>query len=146
MTLMKKWLAKAFNTSVLEKNRMAWVDYLRGIAIILVVYRHALLGIERSNVYVPTALVNANMIFYSFRMPLFFILSGIFINGSIARTTTGPLIYTKLENLLYPYLLWSFIQVTLKIALRGSTNADRGFIDYTYILYQPRNMDQLWYL
>ena len=87
-----------------------------------------------------------NSIFTLFRMPLFFILSGVFISGSIARRTTGQLIYTKFENLLYPYLLWSFIQVTLQIALRGSTNADRGFIDYTYILYQPRNMDQLWYL
>jgi fucose 4-O-acetylase-like acetyltransferase len=142
----RSWVAKAFNTSILQKSRLAWVDYLKGIAILLVVYRHVLIGIQLSGITIPATLVNANMVFYSFRMPLFFILSGIFIGGSLARRTTGQLIFTKFENLLYPYLVWSFIQVTLQIALRGSTNADRGFIDYTYILYQPRNMDQLWYL
>ncbi len=140
------WVATAFNTSILQKSRMAWVDYLKGIAILLVVYRHVLIGIQLSGISIPTPLVNANMIFYSFRMPLFFILSGIFISGSLARRTTGQLIYTKFENLLYPYLLWSFIQVTLQIVFSGSTNASRGFSDYALILYQPRNMDQLWYL
>ena len=36
----KNWLAKAFNTSLLQKSRLPWVDYLKGIAILLVVYRH----------------------------------------------------------------------------------------------------------
>jgi uncharacterized membrane protein YcfT len=74
------WISKAFNLPALKKSRLHWVDYLKGIAIILVVYRHSLLGIERSGAYVPHYLVNANMIFYSFRMPLFFILSGIFVS------------------------------------------------------------------
>jgi peptidoglycan/LPS O-acetylase OafA/YrhL len=46
-------LVRAFNTPILQKKRLEWVDYLRGIAIVLVVYRHALLGIERSHVVVP---------------------------------------------------------------------------------------------
>ena len=143
---MKEFFAKAFNLSILEKNRMAWVDYLRGIAIILVVYRHVLIGLQRSNLDVPSALVTANMIFFSFRMPLFFILSGIFINGSIARRPLKQLVWIKFENLLYPYLVWSFIQVTLQIILSRYTNSDRTLIDYTYILYQPRGLDQFWYL
>jgi fucose 4-O-acetylase-like acetyltransferase len=142
----KSWIAKAFNTAVLEKSRMAWVDYLRGIAIILVVYRHALIGIQRGSIPVPDALVNANMIFYSFRMPLFFILSGIFVNGSIGRKPFNKLLYSKFENLLYPYIIWSFIQVSLQIFLSHYTNAERTFKDYTYILYQPKALDQFWYL
>ena len=143
---MKEFFAKAFNLSILEKKRMAWVDYLRGLAIILVVYRHILIGLQRSNLDVPSALVTANMIFFSFRMPLFFILSGIFINGSIARRPLKQLIWIKFENLLYPYLVWSFIQVTLQIFLNKYTNSDRTFWDYTYIFYQPRGLDQFWYL
>lgn len=142
----KKLLNKAFNTSILEKKRMAWVDYLRGIAILLVVYRHVLLGLQRADMEIPVALVNANMIFFSFRMPLFFILSGIFINGSIARRPFKKLVYIKFENLLYPYLVWSFIQVTLQIVLSKYSNSDRTLRDYTYILYQPRGLDQFWYL
>lgn len=125
---------------------MAWVDYLRGIAIILVVYRHSLIGIQRGNITVPDALVTANMIFYSFRMPLFFILSGIFISGSIARKPFKKLLYSKFELLLYPYLIWSTIQITLQILLSHYTNSDRTIKDYTYILYQPQALDQFWYL
>src|SRR5579872_1534646 len=143
---MKSILSKAFNVPVLAKSRWYWVDYLRGIAILLVAYRHALLGIEFSHVAVPEGLERANMIFYSFRMPLFFILSGVFIGGSMAKRTVKQLIGIKFENLLYPYLIWSFIQITLQILLSGSTNSQRTWIDYTYILYQPRDVDQFWYL
>jgi fucose 4-O-acetylase-like acetyltransferase len=143
---MQIWFSKAFNLPVLKENRWPWVDYLRGIAIILVVYRHVLIGIERSGISIPVSLVDANMIFFSFRMPLFFILSGIFINSSIAKRTIKQLIFIKFENLLYPYLIWSFLQITVQILFSNFTNANRSLIDYTYILYQPRNLDQFWYL
>jgi len=142
----RSWCSRAFNLPVLAKSRWHWVDYLRGIAILLVVYRHALLGIQYSHIHIPEALERANMIFFSFRMPLFFILSGIFIGGSMAKRSMKQLIGIKFENLVYPYLIWSFIQITLQILLSGSTNSQRSLIDYTYILYQPRDLDQFWYL
>lgn len=122
------------------------MDYLKGIAIILVVYRHVLIGIQRSGMIIPDYMVKANMIFYSFRMPLFFILSGIFINASMTKRPLGKLVFIKFENLLYPYLIWTFLQVSLQILFSHYTNSNRGLIDYTYILYQPRNLDQFWYL
>jgi fucose 4-O-acetylase-like acetyltransferase len=142
----QNWLSRAFNLPLLQKSRMQWVDYLKGIAIILVVYRHVLIGIQRGGVYVPAGLVNANMIFYSFRMPLFFILSGIFIGGSLAKRNFRQLAWLKFENLLWPYFVWAFIQISLQILLVRFTNSDRGLKDYLYILYQPRNLDQFWYL
>lgn len=151
-----RFFARAFNTPILKKNRLAWVDYLKGIAIILVVYRHVLIGIQRyaagahqhgiPQPDVPNWLEQANMVFFSFRMPLFFILSGIFISGSLAKRTLGKIIGQKFENLLYPYFIWVFLQVSLQIALGSNTNSNRTLIDYTYILYQPRALDQFWYL
>ena len=137
---------KAFNLSVLEKDRMPWIDYLKGIAIILVVYRHVLIGIDRTDVYVPSVLISGDQIFYSFRMPLLFILSGIFINSSIAKRGFSSLVRFKFDNLLYPYLIWAFLHVSLQIITSNVTNANRGFSDYIYILYHPRNLDQFWYL
>lgn len=131
---------------MLEKSRMQWVDYLRGIAIVLVVYRHVLLGIQDSGIATPRGLETANMIFFSFRMPLFFILSGIFISGSLKKRTVKQFVTDKFEGLLYPYFIWVFIQITLQIILSKYTNASRSFIDYTYILYQPAKLDQFWYL
>lgn len=151
-----KLFSKAFNLPLLQKSRWPWVDYLKGIAIVLVVYRHVLIGIQRSvaaaqaqgaNIPdVPAWLEKANMIFFSFRMPLFFILSGIFISGSLAKRTLRQVIAIKFENLLYPYFVWVFLQVTLQILIGANTNSNRTLIDYTYILYQPRALDQFWYL
>jgi fucose 4-O-acetylase-like acetyltransferase len=143
---LKQFFSKAFNLVVLEKSRMPWVDYLRGIAIVLVVYRHVLIGIERTGRSIPVLLEQANMIFFSFRMPLFFILSGLFISSSIAKRAIKKLVAIKFENLLYPYLVWAFLQTTLQIVLSNYTNAERTLEDYTYILYQPRGLDQFWYL
>jgi fucose 4-O-acetylase-like acetyltransferase len=142
----RKLIEKAFNLPSLQESRWKWVDYMKGIAILLVVYRHVLIGIQRSGLVVPDWLVKANMTFYSFRMPLFFILSGLFISGSLAKRTTSRLLYIKFEHLIYPYLVWCFIQVSLQIVMGGSTNSNRGLIDYLYILYQPRKLDQFWYL
>ena len=84
---LRDWFAGAFNTAILQKSRMAWIDYLRGIAIVLVVYRHVLLGLQNSGMAPPSGFLDANIMFFSFRMPLFFILSGIFITGSLAKKT-----------------------------------------------------------
>jgi len=142
----KNWVNEALNLSILKKNRLQWVDYLRGIAIILVVYHHVRVGIERSHITVPAALVNANMIFYSFRMPLFFMLSGIFISRSLQKKSAGQIAGIKFEKLLYPYFIWAFIQISLQLLFGHFTNTTRGLIDYTYIFYQPRYLDQFWYL
>jgi len=142
----RNWLSKAFNLEILQQQRLRWVDYLRGIAIVLIVYRHVLIGIQRGLIEVPDVLVQANMIFYSFRMPLFFILSGLFITRSLQKWTLRRLGWIKFEALLYPYLVWSTIQITMQISLSGITNSDRSLVDYTHIFYQPRSLDQFWYL
>jgi fucose 4-O-acetylase-like acetyltransferase len=94
----------------------------------------------------PTAWLNANIMFFSFRMPLFFILSGIFISGSLAKKTLGKIIYSKFELLLYPYLIWAAIQITIQIFASQWANAHRTPKDYLYIFYQPKDLDQFWYL
>lgn len=140
------WLAKAFNSSILEKKRAIWVDYLRGLVIILVVYHHTFLGMERSGMNVPKSVGDANMVFYSFRMPLFFIVSGIFTSLSLNSKSIKKIVWGKFNLLLYPYLIWSFLQISLQIALSQYTNSDRNPYDYLYILYQPKHLDQFWYL
>jgi fucose 4-O-acetylase-like acetyltransferase len=143
---MHKWLAKAFDTAALQEKRWTWVDYLRGIAIILVVYRHMLLGMEHGDLFIPPAILTADIGFFSFCMPLFFILSGVFISGSIRRRSVKELIYNRFETLLYPYFIWAFLQVSIQILLSRYTNTGRTIHDYIYILYHPHLLDQFWYL
>jgi fucose 4-O-acetylase-like acetyltransferase len=146
ISVINRWSNLALNLSILQNKRLQWVDYLRGIAIILVVYHHVRIGIERSHIIVPASLINANMIFYSFRMPLFFMLSGIFAHRSLQKKSAGQVAGIKFEKLLYPYFIWAFIQISLQLLFIQFTNTSRGLIDYTYIFYNPRNLDQFWYL
>jgi fucose 4-O-acetylase-like acetyltransferase len=129
-----------------NKPRLDWVDYAKGIAIILVVYRHILIGIQRSGIEVSVWLRNANEIVYSFRMPLFFILSGVFIAKSIRKYPGMGFISLKSRTILYPYFVWGIIQISVQIILSSYTNAQRGWIDFTYLVLNPRAIDQLWYL
>ncbi len=127
---------------------MSWVDYARGIAIILVVYRHVFEGLKRANLPAEnfSYLEHANIVFFSFRMPLFFIVSGIFIAASLAKRSVAEFIVTKCKVILYPYFLWGIIQITLQILLSGYVNADKDASHYLYLLYVPREVEQFWYL
>ncbi|MCL6524161.1 MAG: acyltransferase [Thermoflavifilum sp.] len=140
------WVEYLFNVSNASKSRLAWVDYAKGIALILVAYRHILIGFQRADLPIHITLLKANEIFFSFRMPLFFILSGIFITKSLEKRGWLKLIKIKFETLLYPYILWSIIQITLQIIFSKYTNAQRDIHSYAYILTNPDALDQMWYL
>ncbi|MCW3465410.1 acyltransferase family protein [Chitinophaga nivalis] len=140
---------KLFNLHTINSTgRLAWIDYARAIAIILVLYRHIFEGLSRAALSQETfaGLEHANIIFYSFRMPLFFILSGAFIAKSLQRKGVAALIRNKFDVLFYPYVLWATLQITIQLLLSHFVNASRSLIDYTYIFTYPRNVDQFWYL
>jgi uncharacterized membrane protein YcfT len=128
------------------RKRMAWVDYARGMAIILVVYRHTMVGLERSGTDVPSFLFNIQEFLVNVRMPVFFVLSGIFLGRSLLKRSAGYLVSKKAKTLLYPYLLWTVILITVQIMLSDYTNSKRTVHDYLYIITQPRNLDHMWYL
>ena len=91
-------------TGSVKPSRQTWIDYARGIAIILVLYRHVFEGIKNSGLPVLSyaALEHANILFFSFRMPLFFIVSGIFVAGSLFKRGLGKFVETKARTILYP--------------------------------------------
>jgi fucose 4-O-acetylase-like acetyltransferase len=139
----------------LEKNsRLNWIDYARGIAIILVVYRHLFEGLKRTpalkaagvNVESYWLLEQANIFFFSFRMPLFFIVSGIFVGASLAKRGLGSLVENKARTILYPYFLWGFIQIGIQILFSAFINSKKTAADFLYLLYSPREIEQFWYL
>ncbi len=90
-------------------SRVAWVDYAKGICIILVVMMHAVTSYA---VLVPgwTWLHNVVEFAFPFRMPDFFLIAGLFLS----RTIDGPLktyIDKKVIHFFYFYTLWLVIQV-----------------------------------
>jgi fucose 4-O-acetylase-like acetyltransferase len=129
-----------------SETRRGWIDYARGIAIILVVYKHILLGFVPVHVSVSPAIYLAQEFFYNLRMPLFFIVSGIFIRNSVSRRSALEFSKYKFSTILYPYLIWTFIQVTLKILAGRFANFAQEPSVYFDIFIRPRSIDHFWYL
>ncbi len=86
----------------MNKNRIEYIDALRGFTMILVVFSHVMLftfGIESSFV---------NEVFMSFRMPLFFFISG-FIGYKAGVEWTGRTWWTMSRKKLMVQLIPTFV-------------------------------------
>jgi len=128
--------------------RLTWIDYARGITIILVVYRHAFEGLKESGLPVSDYmyLEYINIFFFSFRMPLFFIVSGLFIAASLRKRGVKKFVETKARSILYPYFLWACFQLGLQMLFSKYTNGSPTPQHFLYLFYVPREIAQFWYL
>ncbi|MBX3537753.1 MAG: acyltransferase family protein [Chelatococcus sp.] len=93
-------------------GRVAWVDIAKGICIILVVMMHSTLGLEYAvgrEGFMNTIVVFAR----PFRMPDFFLLSGLFLARVIDRDwrSYGD---KRVLHFVYFYVLWYIIQFGMK--------------------------------
>ena len=146
MTALKDFLFNA--REILGKSRYPWVDYARGICIILVVYRHVFEGLSNLDLNLESypLLSYFNIFFFSFRMPLFFIVSGAFFLASLRRKGANDYMQTRFSTLFYPLMIWGGLQITLQIAFAQYANADRETSDYLRLVTDPRRIEQFWYL
>jgi fucose 4-O-acetylase-like acetyltransferase len=125
-------------------NRIPWPDYAKGIGILLVVVGHVLRGLVNSSILSDAGFEGfLDRWIYSFHMPLFFFISGIFADHS-ARRATGAYMVDKVKVVLYPYLVWSLLQGLVQLILSAHTNANTTFRDLVAVLYQPPA--QFWFL
>jgi uncharacterized membrane protein YcfT len=133
---------------VLQRNRFAWIDYARGACIILVVFRHCFEGLTSANLDTEkyTLLKLMNISLFSFRMPLFFLLSGIFVAQTLIKKSYKKYVVDRFKVILYPLLIWGVIQITLQLIFLDYVNADRKPIDYLNLIIRPRKIEQFWYL
>jgi fucose 4-O-acetylase-like acetyltransferase len=138
-----------FNANfVLNQERNAWVDYVKGICIIFVCYRHSFEGLNTDGSLDLTypVLKFINVYFYGFRMPLFFLLSGVFVNILVHKNGTKEYIQNRFKTTYYPFLVWGFIQISLQLLFKEWVNADRTVSDYVNLIFFPRKIEQFWYL
>ena len=142
---------KFLNTEfILSDKRHGWIDYDRGISIILVTYRHCFESLQNAGLDLSNHpwLEYFNVFFFGFRMPLFFIASGIFISGSISVKGISPYLSNRIKTILYPMIVWGFIQISLQLVFSSYTNSkgDVGWNTYLELFTNPRSTGQFWYL
>lgn len=138
-----------FNSKkILSRDRYPWIDYARGICIILVSFRHFFSGLLNGAIDVQQypSLSYLNIFFFSFRMPLFFIVSGIFLRTSLQSKGPGSFVKSRTETILYPLIVWGSIHISLQLLFADYVNAQRQVGDYLKLIYQPRSVEQFWYL
>lgn len=125
-------------------NRTDWVDYAKGIGILLVVYGHVGRGLFRGGIYTnETLYALTDSIIYSFHMPVFFFFSGLFFQGSLIKRGPNKFIQNKVDTILYPFLLWSILQGSTEILLSNYTYHD-VHIHELFMFWEPRA--QFWFL
>lgn len=138
-----------FNTkSILREKRWVWIDSDKGISILLVGFGHCLLVMQNHGLALSSyPLINYISVFlYGFRMPLFFIISGIFISGGLKRKGLNGYISYRTDTVLYPLLVWGFIEVSFQLAASRFTNNTVTSFNYINLLIDARKTGHFWYL
>src|SRR5450432_940146 len=106
------WHNGRMSTGKINDGRIDWVDYAKGFCIIFVVMMHSTLGVEAavgSNGWLHPLVEFAR----PFRMPDFFMISGLFLAQVIDRDWRTYL-DRKVVHFFYFYLLWMTIQFAVK--------------------------------
>lgn len=125
-------------------TRTDWVDYAKAIGIILVVYGHVARGLYNGGIAIPEHVyLLADSIVYSFHMPLFFFLSGLFFYSSFVKRGAVGLTFNKIDTIVYPYILWSIFQGSVEVVLSSYTNGNVTWGEVLQ-LWDPRA--QFWFL
>lgn len=125
----------------------AWVNYAKGLGIILVVVGHAILALNNTKAFENSVWIEPMQYFadwiYVFHMPLFFILSGFFIQQSVSKGSK-PFFTRKLQTIVYPYFLWSILQTLIQILFPLGSRNQLTLSDLISIYYKP--VLQFWFL
>ncbi len=138
-----------FNTkSILKEKRWVWIDTDKGISIILVGFGHCLMVLQNHGLNLSAyPMINYMSVFlYGFRMPLFFIISGIFISGGLKRKGLDGYVTYRADTVLYPLLVWGFIETTFQLLSGRFTGNTVSPMNYINLVIDARKTGHFWYL
>ncbi len=126
-------------------NRADWVDYGKGIGIILVVYGHLLSSGFHAGINIPEHFFRlSDSIIYGFHMPFFFLLAGIFVESSLQKRGIKIYLIDKFSRIAYPYFVWSVLQVGVEVIFSNQTRHGTNLENLLAIPYRP--WGQFWFL
>lgn len=109
--------------------REIWVDTAKGAAIVLVVIGHAWRGLEAAGLLLdlpPGVFAAIDQRIYAFHMPLFFLLSGLFLQQSLCVRPVADYVGSRLLRLFWPMLLWTYVFAAVKVLAGTLANSPIG--------------------
>jgi uncharacterized membrane protein YcfT len=125
-------------------ERVAFVDYAKGLCIVMVVMMHSTLGVEKA-AGAEGWLHHAVAFAMPFRMPDFFLISGLFLANVIDRDWRSYL-DRKVLHFAYFYALWVVIQWAMKAVGPALLSGDWGGVGAALVsaLWDPPGT--LWFI
>jgi len=123
--------------------RVDWVDYAKGICIVMVVMMHSVLGVEQAAG--QTGFMHALVVFAKpFRMPDFFLISGLFL-GLVIDRDWRTYLDRKVVHFVYFYVLWVTIQFGFKAPVFA---AEKGWahVGFLYLESFVEPFGTLWFI
>jgi uncharacterized membrane protein YcfT len=124
------------------ESRVPWVDTAKGVCIILVVMMHATLGVGEA--MGGEGFLHGIVAFARpFRMPDFFLVSGLFLSRVIDRDwwTYGD---KRVVHFVYFYVLWVLIQSIFKLGQVSGGSAEGFLAHLVWALVEPYST--LWFV
>ncbi|MBO6634454.1 acyltransferase family protein [Parvibaculum sp.] len=133
----------ATETTAVSKSRIDWIDAVKGLTIILVVMEHTTFGVQGALGHLPPVFGAIAEFAKPFRMPLFFLVAGLFaykaLYGDLRKFVDG-----KIVHFAYFYVLWSVIQIGIKIVVPHDGGWQVTYVDLLMIPIQPFAV--LWFI
>ncbi len=131
------------NNSQTAISRIGWVDFSKGICIILVVLLHTTNGVEKAfgmeswlHGFIEWA--------RPFRMPDFFLIAGLFLSRRIDRPWRSYF-DTKVVHFAYFYIIWMTVWYVLKLPeFIGQQGLESALLLYPLSFIQP--LGTLWFI
>ena len=121
------------------------VDIVKGIAIILVTLGHTAQGMVHRGWWETSRASFLHSFIYSFHMPAFFFVAGLFVRGSIERRGGVNFTVEKIKSILYPYLLFAVIYAAIR-PLVGQFEMGTESFEWRTFLLKIADGDASWFL
>ncbi len=132
--------------SLRKQDRFGWVDFAKGFCIVAVVAMWVVGTMQEHVAGTPAGWLGYFVSFAKpFRMPDFFLISGLFLSRVIDRPWRHYL-DTKVVHYLYFFVLWTFltVPVTWLLGHETPTSATEALTSLLYLLYSP--FQNLWFI
>lgn len=122
------------------RRRVEWVDYAKGVGIFSVAALHILNGLINTEIITDSAWITLGEAWtkFSFNMPIFFFLSGLFIIRSV-RKPLRDFTADRIRTTVYAYFLWSIISIVVASIVGSQTDSSITFSLETFgrMFYDP---------
>lgn len=127
-------------------SRIKTIDYVRFIAVIMVVLGHCL-AFGNGEQYLSMNMQTKNFLhnyIYSLHMPLFAVLSGWLFSVSFKKRSAKEIIVSRLKSLFLPIVAWQFCINVYNIVIKAIQGTDR--INIISLFNYKNILGNMWFL